>query len=75
MEESISRLPEHGGHLVVVVGHQLGFGRLLGKSKQAVDVFNGLERFLGKYKQCHISNVIIFTNFITLGNINVIQVF
>lgn len=46
MEESVSRFPEHSRHLVVVVGHQLWFGRLLGKSKQAMDVLNSLERFL-----------------------------
>lgn len=46
VEESVSRFPEHSRHLVVVVGHQLGFGRLLGKSKQTVDVLNSLERFL-----------------------------
>lgn len=48
MEKSISRFPEHSRHLVVVVGHQLGFRRLLGKSKQAVDVFNSLKCFLEK---------------------------
>lgn len=46
VEESISRFPEDGRHLVVVVGHQLWFGRLLGKSKQAMDVLNSLECFL-----------------------------
>lgn len=46
VEKSISRFPEHSGHLVVVVGHQLGLGGLLGKSKQAVDVLNSLECFL-----------------------------
>jgi len=50
VEESISRLPEHGRHLVVVVGHQLRFGRLLGESEQAVDVFNSLEGFLEREK-------------------------
>lgn len=48
MEEGISRLPEHSGDLVVVVGHQLWFRGLLGQSKQAVDVLNGLECFLLK---------------------------
>lgn len=52
MEEGISRFPEYSRHLVVVVGHQLWFGRLLGKSKQAVDILNSLERFLwGKKKE------------------------
>lgn len=46
MEESVSRFPEYSRHLVVVVGHQLWFGRLLGKSKQAMDVLNSLECFL-----------------------------
>lgn len=46
MKEGISRLPEHGRDLVVVVGHQLWFRRLLGQSKQAVDVLNSLECFL-----------------------------
>lgn len=46
VEESVSRFPEHSRHLVVVVGHQLRFRGLLGKSKQAVDVLNSLERFL-----------------------------
>lgn len=46
MKEGISRLPEHGRDLVVVVGHQLWFRGLLGQSKQAMDVFNSLERFL-----------------------------
>ena len=46
MEQSISRLPEHSGHLVVVVGHQLGFRRLLRQGKQPVDVFHCLESFL-----------------------------
>lgn len=46
MKESISRLPEHGRDLVVVVGHQLWFGGLLGESKQSVDVLNSLECFL-----------------------------
>lgn len=46
VEESVSRFPEHSWHFVVVVGHELGFRRLLGKSKQAVDVLNSLESFL-----------------------------
>lgn len=50
VEESISRFPEHSRHLVVIVGHQLGFGGLLGKSKQAMDVFHSLECFLEKDK-------------------------
>lgn len=63
VEESISRFPEHSRHLVVVVGHQLGFGRFLGKSKQAMDVFNSLECFLKKQKQyTNMSNNIIFTS-------------
>lgn len=48
MKEGISRLPEHGRNLVVVVGHQLWFGGLLGECKQAVDVLNSLECFLMK---------------------------
>lgn len=46
MEEGISRFPEDSRHLVVIVGHQLRLGRLLGKSKQAMDVLNSLECFL-----------------------------
>lgn len=46
MKEGISRFPEHSRDLVVVVGHQLWFRRLLGQSKQAVDVLNSLECFL-----------------------------
>lgn len=46
MKEGISRLPEHSRDLVVVVGHQLWFRRLLGQSKQAMDVLNSLECFL-----------------------------
>lgn len=46
MKEGISRLPEHSRDFVVVVGHQLWFGGLLGERKQAVDVLNSLECFL-----------------------------
>lgn len=60
VEESVARLPEHGGHLVVVVGHQLGLGGLLGEGKQAVDILNSLESFL-QIKQKYISNNVIFT--------------
>ena len=53
MEESISGLPEDSGHLVVVVGHQLGLGGLLGESKEPVDVLHSLEGLLtqGRNKQ------------------------
>lgn len=50
MEESISRFPEDCGHLVVVVGHELWFGRLLGKREEAVDILHSLKCFL-KEKQ------------------------
>jgi hypothetical protein len=33
VEQGIPRLPKHSGHLVVVVGHKLRLGRLLGKGK------------------------------------------
>lgn len=46
VEKGISRFPEHSRDLVVVVGHKLGFGWLLGKSKQAMDVLNSFECFL-----------------------------
>lgn len=55
VKESISRFPEHSRDLVVVVGHQLRFGGLLGKSKQAVDVLNSLECFLVKTETTHTS--------------------
>lgn len=48
MEESVSRFPKHSGHLVVVVGHQLGLWRLLGEGEQTVDILNSLEGFLEK---------------------------
>lgn len=51
VEKSISRFPEHSRNFVVVVGHQLGFRRLLRKSKQAMDVFNCLEGFLEMQKK------------------------
>ena len=53
VEESVSRLPEDGGHLVVVVGHQLGLGGLLGEREEPVDVLHSLEGFLsqGRNKQ------------------------
>lgn len=46
MEESVSRLPENCRHLVVVVGHQLWFGRLLGKREEAMDILDSLKCFL-----------------------------
>lgn len=46
MEESVSRLPENCRHLVVVVGHQLWFGRLLGKGEEAMDILHSLKCFL-----------------------------
>lgn len=58
MEESISRLPENCGHLVVVVGHQLWFGRLLGKREEAMDILDSLKCFL---KEKHIGKNIHFT--------------
>lgn len=58
MEESISRLPENCRHLVVVVGHQLWFGRLLGKREEAVDILNSLKCFL---KEKNIGKNINFT--------------
>lgn len=54
MEESISRLPENCRHLVVVVGHQLWFGRLLGKREEAMDILNSLKCFL---KEKHIGKI------------------
>ena len=53
VEESVSRLPEDSGHLVVVVGHQLGLWGLLGESKEPVDVLHSLEGLLpqGRNKQ------------------------
>lgn len=50
MEESISRFPEDCRHLVVVVGHELWFGRLLGKREEAMDILHSLKCFL-KVKQ------------------------
>lgn len=50
MEESISRLPEDCRHLVVVVGHELWFGRLFGKREEAMDILHSLKCFL-KVKQ------------------------
>lgn len=46
MEKSISRLPENCRHLVVVIGHQLWFGRLLGKREEAMDILDSLKCFL-----------------------------
>lgn len=46
VEESVPRLPEDRGNLVVVVGHELWLGRLLGEGEEAVDVLDGLKRFL-----------------------------
>lgn len=51
MEKSISRLPEDCRHLVVVVGHQLWFGGLLGKREEAMDILHSLKSFL-KEKSC-----------------------
>lgn len=48
VEKSISRFPEYSRNLVVVVCHKLGFGWLLGKSKQTMDVLNRLKCFLGR---------------------------
>lgn len=58
MEESVTRLPEHSGHLVVVVGHQLGLGRLLRKGKQAMDVLNSLKCLLKLHKSNNVASVI-----------------
>ena len=51
MEQSISRLPEHSGHLVVVIGHKLGLRRLLRQGKQPMDIFHCLKSFLQKEEQ------------------------
>ena len=60
VEESVSGLPEDSGHLVVVVGHQLGLGGLLRESKEPVDVLHSLEGILtqerNKQDQRHILN-------------------
>lgn len=50
MEESISGFPENCRDLVVVIGHQLWFGRLLGQREEAVDILNSLKCFLKKKK-------------------------
>lgn len=46
MEKGITRFPEHRGHLVIVIGHQLGLGGLFREGKQSVDILNCLESFL-----------------------------
>lgn len=46
VEQSVTRLPEHCGHLIIVVGHQLGFGGLLREGKQSMDILDCLESFL-----------------------------
>lgn len=46
VEQGVPRLPKHGGNLVVVVGHKLRLGGLLGKGEETMDVFHSLESFL-----------------------------
>lgn len=57
VEQRVARFPEDGGHLVVVVGHELRLGGLFGQGKQAMDILHSLEGFLQKgnkkdRKQC-----------------------
>lgn len=59
VEQRVPRLPEHRGHLVVVVGHELRLRGLLGEGEQAVDVLNGFERFLQTKSQTNLATQLI----------------
>ena len=46
MEKAIARLPEHHAQLLIIVGHQGGFGGLLGQLDQAMNVLHCFECLL-----------------------------
>lgn len=58
MEESIPRLPENSRNFVVVVSHELRLWRLLGESKEAMDVLNSLKRLLETKTTTRVSDFI-----------------